>query len=94
MRIFVPGWNLVPTESSHSAAPVRHHRLGHHTGQELGLFRSLNQPVPVAVVQLPQAGDQLGIRIRHVGRAYSISSVMPTSRMANPSSLSASLKGR
>ena len=45
------------------------HRLGHHTGQELGLFRSHNQPVPVAVVQLPQAGDQLRIRIRHVGRA-------------------------
>jgi len=45
------------------------HRLGHHTGQELGLFRSHNQPVPVAVAQLPQAGDQLGIRIRHVGRA-------------------------
>ena len=45
------------------------HRLGHHTGQELGLFRSHNQPVPVAVVQLPQAGDQLRIRVRHVGRA-------------------------
>ena len=45
------------------------HRLGHHTGQELGLFRGHNQPVPVAVVQLPQAGDQLRIRVRHVGRA-------------------------
>ena len=45
------------------------HRLGHHTGQELGLFRSHNQPVPVAVVQLPQAGDQLRIRVRHVDRA-------------------------
>ena len=45
------------------------HRLGHHTGQELGLFRSHNQPVPVAVVQLPQAGDQFRIRVRHVRRA-------------------------
>ena len=45
------------------------HRLGHHTGQELGLFRSHNQPVPIPVVQLSQTGDQLRIRVRHVGRA-------------------------
>ena len=45
------------------------HRLGHHAGQELGLLRSHNQPVPVAIVQLPQTGDQLGIRVRHVRRA-------------------------
>ena len=45
------------------------HRLGHHTGQELGLFRSHNQPVPVAVVQLSQAGNQFRVRVRHVGRA-------------------------
>ncbi|VYT53088.1 Uncharacterised protein [Bacteroides ovatus] len=45
------------------------HRLGHHTGQELGLFRGHNQPVPVPVVQLSQAGDQFRVRVRHVGRA-------------------------
>ena len=45
------------------------HRLRHHAGKELGLLRGHHQPVTVAVIQLSKAGDQLRIRVRHVGRA-------------------------